>query len=65
MKAVCLVVVRGGVADEYSPKHVNCAIVDQDNIAAGEPPYELPRDVGFEKLVKDACLIEGKDFVWE
>ena len=65
MKAICLVVVMGGVAYTYHPEHVDCQLVDQDNIAAGDPPTPLPRGIGFETLVKNAKLIEGEHYVWE
>lgn len=66
MKAICLVVVSGGVAYTYHPLHVECQVVDQDNIRdAGEGPTELMRGVGYEQLVIDAGLEEGVDFTWE
>lgn len=64
MKAICLVVVAGGVAEEYTPEHVDCRIVDCDNIGAGDEPAELPRGMGFEALVERAGLTEGEDYVW-
>jgi hypothetical protein len=65
MKAICLVVVDSGVAYDYTPLHVDCRIIDRDNIEAGDEPVELPRGVGFEKLVEEAGLSEGADFTWE
>ncbi len=65
MKAIALVIVAGGVADEVAPPHVDVRIVDIDNIKAGDSPPGLPRDVGFEDLVRRAQLIEGEEFTWE
>ena len=65
MKAICLVVVDGGVAYTYAPEHVDVRMVDADNIEAGDEPTVLPRGVGFEKLVEDAGLTEGPFFIWE
>lgn len=55
-KAIGLVVVLGGVAEVHAPRHVDIRVVDIDNIKAGDEPLELPAGVGFERLVKDACL---------
>ena len=63
MKAICLVVVSGGVAECYEPEHVDCRIVDLDNIRAGDPAAELPRGVGFEELAERAGLEYGRDVV--
>ena len=60
-KAVCLVVVSGGVAWVYAPEHVDCRVVDMDNIGAGDPPEELP-DIGFRELAAEAELVEGEHF---
>jgi hypothetical protein len=65
VKAICLVVVDGGVAYTYAPEHVDVQLIDLDNIDAGDPPTVLPRGVGFEKLVEEAGLSEGTYFVWE
>ena len=65
MKAITLVIVHGGVADVAAPAHVDVRVIDQDNIAAGDGPTELPRDIGFEALVEEAGMVEGNDFVWE
>ena len=54
MKAIGLVIVRKGVAAVYSPRHVYVAVVDLDDIGAGDPKPELPPGVGFEALVKSA-----------
>jgi hypothetical protein len=65
MKAICLIVVHGGVSEVFTPKHVDCQVIDLDDIDEGGDPQSLPRGVGFEKLVRDAALEEGTDFVWE
>lgn len=62
MKAIGLVVVSGGVAEAYTPLHVNVVIVDVDNIEAGDDPVELPAGVGFEALVKLAGVEEFVKF---
>ena len=54
MKAIGLVVIAGGVADVFTPTHVDVRVVDIDNIKAGDPPVELPSDIGFEELVARA-----------
>jgi len=64
MKAICLVVIRQGVANTYAPQHVNVQIVDLDNIEAGDGPVELPEGMGFEVLVKEANLEENTDYRW-
>jgi len=63
MKAVCLVVVSGGVAECYEPAHVDCRIVDLDNLRAGDKPVSLPASIGFEALAKRAGLKNGRDVV--
>ena len=65
MKAICLIVVTGGVAYSHAPEHVDVRIADLDNADAGDDLETLPRGVGFEKLVEDAGLEEGLDFEWE
>lgn len=65
MKAIALIVVKGGVCYDFAPEHVDVRVVDQDNIEAGQEPQGLPRNVGFEALVAEADLTEGKDYVWE
>lgn len=65
MKAIALVTVSGGVADVSAPEHVDVRVVDLDNIEAGDGPTELPRGIGFEALVAEAGLEEGKDYTWE
>ena len=65
MKAIALVHVQGGVAYTQAPDHVDIRTIDSDNIKAGDPPVELPRGIGFEKLVEFEGLEEGKHYVWE
>lgn len=68
MRAICLVVVRGGVAEVYAPEHVDCRVVDLDDAEGWHGPHipnTLPRDIGFEALVAEADLIEGTDYVYE
>lgn len=65
MDAIVLVVVRGGIAETFTPLHVDVRTVDIDNIQSGDDPTPLPRNVGFEALVQEAALEEGDDFVWE
>lgn len=53
-----------GSAYLYSPEHVDLRLVDLDNQEArGDPPTELPKGVGFEKLVEDAEVEENVRFV--
>ena len=56
--AIGLVVVSGGIAQDYAPPHVDIRIVDIDDIKNGEAKTELPRDIGFEELVKTAGVEE-------
>lgn len=68
MNSIALVVVSGGVAEVFQPLHVDVRVVDLDNIHdrnEGDAPEKLPRNVGFEHLVKGAGLKEGAEFVWE
>lgn len=65
MKAIALVVVRGGVADVYAPEHVDVRVVDLDNIKAGDDPEPLPQGVGFEVLADWATLEPGLHYYWE
>lgn len=62
-KAIALVVVVGGVAYEYAPKNVNVRVVDIDNIEEDGERQQLPKGIGFEKLVKQANVGEYVDFV--
>jgi len=65
MKAVALVVVRGGVAYAYAPLHVDLQIIDMDNVEdRGGKPVHLPINIGFEELVLEADVPE-KAVVWE
>ena len=64
-KSIGLVVVSRGVAQEYTPRHVDIRIVDLDNIDGGDSPEVIPADCGFEVLCDQAGLIEGKDFVYK
>lgn len=61
MKAICLVVVKGGIAYAYEPVHVDCRIVDLDNPLCDRE--ELPQDVGFEELAGRAGLKAGIDYI--
>jgi len=63
MKSICLVVVSGGVAECYEPLHVDCRIVDLDDLKCGGKPVSIPGGVGFEALAKRAGLRNGKDCV--
>jgi hypothetical protein len=63
MKAVCLVVVSGGVAECYEPEHVDCRIVDLDDLRAGGKPVGLPAGMGFEELAARAGLENGRDCI--
>jgi len=63
MKAIGLVIVSGGNAEDYTPEHVDVRIVDLDNIKAGDPKVELPSGIGFEELVKKADISEFVTFV--
>ena len=65
MKAIALVIVHSGFADIAAPEHVDVRVIDQDNIEAGDAPTELPRDVGFDFLVAESGMEEGKDYTWE
>ena len=66
MKVPVLVCVKGGVAYTYEPEHVDCRVVDEDNInERGDGPIVLPRGIGFEQLVEDAELTEGTHYEWE
>jgi hypothetical protein len=56
MPAIGLVVVSGGVAYVYSPKHVLLKVVDVDNIKGGDLLEALPPGIGFEELVKEAQI---------
>ena len=62
MKAIGLVVVRKGVAETYAPRHVYVAVVDLDDIGAGDPRPELPPGIGFEALVKSAGVEQYVEF---
>jgi hypothetical protein len=65
MKAICLVVVSGGVAYAYAPAHVDCRVIDLDSLSQGDEPATLPRGIGFEHLAKQAELRIGEDFTME
>lgn len=57
--AIGLVVVYRGVADLFSPSHVDLRLVDIDTIQryeAGDGVATLPLGIGFEKLVSDAGI---------
>lgn len=62
----CLILVRGGGAEVIPGAAVYDAVIDFDNIGAGDPPPELPRGKGFEALIGQLPdLEEGKDYTWE
>lgn len=66
MKAIALIVVKGGVAEAYAPEHVDVRIVDLDNAMAGDDTNTgLPEGIGFEELAVEAGLEVGDDFYWE
>lgn len=56
MKAIALVVVRGGVAEVYEPLHVDCRVVDLDNWHSDGEQTFLPRGIGFEELIAEAFI---------
>jgi len=60
-----LVVVRGGMAEVISEGKVEVAVIDVDNIEAGEGPGCLPSDEGWERLVSRLELEIGKHVVFE
>ncbi|MFA5375905.1 MAG: hypothetical protein WC455_09200 [Dehalococcoidia bacterium] len=60
--AIGLVVVKGGVAELFSPSHVDLRLVDIDDIKAGDEKVTLPMWIGFEKLVSDADIQEYVTF---
>ncbi len=62
MKAIALVVVYRGVADVYSPDHVDVRVVDLDNTEAGDDPPVIPTGVGFEDLCDRAGLVNGTHY---
>jgi hypothetical protein len=63
MKAICLVVVSGGVAECYEPEHVDCRIVDLDDLGAGGKSVCLPAGIGFEELAERAGLENGREVI--
>jgi len=63
--ASALVVVHEGVAESVESPSVYLVILDQDNIAAGDAPPELPRGQGFEELLTQMSgLKEGRDYTF-
>jgi len=60
-----LIVVKGGVAEIYQPRHARAILVDCDDISQGGDLFELPKGIGFEKLVQEAGLVKGKHYKWE
>lgn len=60
--AIGLVVVKGGVAELFSPSHVDLRLVDIDDIKAGDDKEELPMAIGFEELVDEAGIREYVTF---
>lgn len=56
IKAIGLVVVTGGQASAYYPRHVDIRIVDVDCIVRGDGPECLPIGIGFEELVVEAGI---------
>lgn len=65
MKAIALVVVRGGVAGVYAPEHVDVRVVDLDDINDGDDPVALPQGIGFDALAEEARLDAGFHYYWE
>lgn len=61
-KAIALVVVRRGVAEAYTPEHVDVRVADMDALEDGIP--ELPSGVGFEELAAEAGLAAGRDVLF-
>jgi len=66
-KAVALVVVLGGVAYTYAPRHVDIRVVDMDNLEDPDEKHkvQLPAGVGFEHLAEEACVNDYIEFVPE
>lgn len=62
MKAIALVTVCGGVAEAFAPEHVDCQIVDVDNIKAGDQKTVLPANIGFEELAAEAGVLDYVTF---
>lgn len=64
--APAIVIVHGGVGEVIEGQGADVRVIDQDNIAAGDPPMSLPRGEGFEALLaRCSGLVEGHDYVWE
>jgi hypothetical protein len=61
-KATCLVVVTGGVAYYYHAEHVDCTVIDLDNIKAGDEPVPVPAGIGYEALLEQAELEQGTHY---
>lgn len=62
MKAIALIVVKGGFAYSYAPEHVDVRVVDLD---CDDHAEGLPPGIGFEELAEEAGLEAGEDFTWE
>ena len=58
MKAIALIVVKGGVAYAYAPDHVDVRIVELDL----DWKEKLPAGVGFEELVAEAGVEKYVEF---
>jgi len=63
-KALCLVVVSGGVAEYFAPDFVDCRVVDLDNSAVSEAKDQVPHTDGWKALIAQAGLTEGDDFIY-
>ena len=60
-KVAVLIVVRGGIAYEYTRDFVDVRIVDMDNIEAGDGPTELPDAPAWRALAEQAGLTNYRD----
>ena len=64
MKAIALVVTADEDTYVYAPAHVDVATIDVADRYEGNPKTLEP-GIGFEELVAQADLVEGKDYVWK
>ena len=58
-----LVTVRGGVAEVHTQGSVQVAVVDFDNLAAGDPPVPLDAEI-WNGLAQARGLEPGQDIRW-
>ena len=58
-----LVTVSGGVASVYTQGSVRVAVVDFDNLSAGDAPPTLDRQT-WQALVSASGLEPGEDVLW-